>query len=428
MIIYTAIYRLAIQSYFAAIRVAALFDNKAKLFADGRKGLLEKIRLAFSKETRKSIWMHCASLGEFEQGRPVLEELKKQYPQHAIVLTFFSPSGYEVRKNYKGADYVFYLPVDSDEHAKAFLDIIRPSLCLFVKYEFWYYYLHNLAARKIPTVLVSAIFKKEQGFFKWYGGLQRHMLRCFTHIFVQDARSRELLAGIHIGNVTVSGDTRFDRVLKAARQVTELPVAETFAGNHKVLIAGSTWREDELFLHKAFARLPRDWKLILVPHEVNDEHINDVAELFGSESGLWTDALKNVSAISDKRVLIVNKVGLLLQLYRYGRVAWIGGGFGKEGVHNVLEAAVYGVPCVCGPIFHQFIEAEELIAEGGAFTLSVPEAFAALLENLDDPAEYRKHAAAAKNYVLSKGGAAEIVMEYLVNSLPAAISRSEEIS
>jgi 3-deoxy-D-manno-octulosonic-acid transferase len=415
MIVYAAIYRLVTGAYFAAIRIAALFDNKAKLFVNGRQDILDTIRQALRNEKRKCSWMHCASLGEFEQGRPVLEELKRKYPDNAIVLTFFSPSGYEVRKDYDGADHVFYLPIDTDANAKAFLDIVRPSLCVFVKYELWYYYLGNIAARRIPAILISAVFHKEQGFFKWYGSLQRHMLRCFTHIFVQDEKSRGLLAGLGINNVSVSGDTRFDRVIKAAQHTAEIPVAPVFAQGYKILVAGSTWREDELFLHKVLSLLSEDWKLILVPHEVNGEHIADIEELFRKDVVLWSDAVKQPVTVQDKRVLLVDKVGLLLRLYRYGTVAWIGGGFGKDGVHNVLEAAVYGLPCFFGPVFHQFIEAQELIAEGGAFAVSGPEAFVALLNDLQGSA-FAECSTAAKEYVLTNGGATEVVVNWLMSS------------
>lgn len=409
MMIYAAIYRLAIGVYALAIRLAALFYPKAKLFTDGRRGLLDKIRQRLLDDPRPRIWMHCASLGEFEQGRPVLEAIHKQYPGYTIVLTFFSPSGYEVRKDYDGADYVFYLPIDTDANAKAFLDIVRPALCLFVKYEFWYYYLSNIAARGIPLILVSAVFTPRQEFFKWYGGLQRRILRCFSHIFVQDEVSVKLLQGIKIEKVSVIGDTRFDRVIEAARDANDLPVAAAFAHGHKVLVAGSTWKEDEEFLHKVLPLLSHDWKLILVPHEVDSSHISAIERLFAGNIIRWSQWENG----SDKRILLVDKVGFLLQLYRYGSVAWIGGGFGKEGVHNVLEAAVYGIPCFYGPIFQQFIEAKTLIERGGAFTINTPADLATSIREMDDSSRYQQHSAAAKNYVYSGEGATAKVMEYI---------------
>ena len=419
MILYTALYRLGITVYFAAIRLAALVNEKARLFAAGRTGLLHRMQEAFTGDSRKRIWMHCASLGEFEQGRPVLEALHEQYPEYAIILTFFSPSGYEVRKDYEGADYVFYLPMDSNANARRFLDIVQPSLCIFVKYEFWYFFLANIAVRKIPVILLSAIFHKDQGFFKWYGGLQRRMLRCFTHIFVQDAASKALLSNIKINEVSISGDTRFDRVIKAAQRKEELPVLDAFAANHKILVAGSTWKEDEVFLQKVLRLLPDDWKLVLVPHEVNIEHLRQIEDLFAGNVIKWSQYPPNVlHGMSNKgriteRVLLVDKVGFLLHIYRYGRITWIGGGFGKDGVHNVLEAAVYGQPCYYGPIYHQFIEAKELIEKGGAFTFSSPQEFVAAVQQMEASHSYRQYADAAKGYVYAKGGATDIVLAYV---------------
>jgi 3-deoxy-D-manno-octulosonic-acid transferase len=409
MIIYAAIYRLAIGAYALAIRVASLFNNKAKLFIDGRKDLLQKIEQALAGEIRPRIWMHCSSLGEFEQGRPVLEALRIQYPGYAIILTFFSPSGYEVRKNYEGADHIFYLPIDTSAHARRFLDVVKPSLCLFVKYEFWYYYLSNIAARHIPLILISAVFRKDQVFFKWYGGLQRSILKCFSHLFVQDADSVQLLQSISITNVSVIGDTRFDRVIEAVSEHTDLPIVTSFSEGHKILVAGSTWKEDEEMLHKALSLLPKDWKLILVPHEVDSPHIAAIEKRYTGHIIKWSQWREG----TDARVLLVDKVGLLLKLYRYGHAAWIGGGFGKEGVHNVLEAAVYGIPCFYGPIFHQFIEATALIEKGGAFTISTPADLATSLEELDDAIRYEQHATAAKGYVFSGEGATAKVIDYI---------------
>lgn len=402
----SAIYWLTVKLYAAALRIASLFNLKAKLFIEGRKGLLEHITATMAHEQRPRIWMHCASLGEFEQGRPVLEQLRTQYPGYAIVLTFFSPSGYEVRKNYEGADYVFYLPLDSRKNAKQFIEAVQPKLSVFVKYELWYYYLTAIAKRSIPAILISARFRKEQPFFKFYGGLHRKMLRCFNAIFVQDKDSETLLHTIGINNVAVNGDTRFDRVIEAATQIQELPIAHAFCRDNKVIVAGSTWKEDEEFLKKTFDQLPPHWKLILVPHEVHDSHIQEIEKLFQGETVRWSAW----SDTSDKRILLVDKVGLLLQLYRYANVAWIGGGFGSAGVHNVLEAAVYGLPCAYGPVFHQFIEAEELIQAGGAITVTDPGVFLTHIKQWENDTTA---GTAAKNYVLAKGGATQAIMSYL---------------
>ncbi len=404
----TALYRLAIGAYATGIRAFSLFNPKAKLFVEGRKGLLPKLAQSLSGETRPRIWIHCASLGEFEQGRPVLENIKANHPGYAIVLTFFSPSGYEVRKDYKGADYVFYLPVDSLANADTFLNAVQPKLCLFIKYELWYYYLAGLAERKIPTFLVSAIFDKQQGFFKWYGGLQRKMLGYFTRIFVQDEGSSALLKQIGISSpVLVSGDTRFDRVVKAATEKSALLIMDEFCEGYNVIVAGSTWADDEKMLKQAIESMPANWRLVLVPHNVDAAHIETIVRLYEGNIIKWTEGTGKTTG----RVLLVDKVGLLTQLYSYARVAYIGGGFGRAGVHNVLEAAVYGKPCFYGPVFHQFIEAGELVACGGAQVVNNAANLVAAISEINDEAVWFSHATAAQGYVYSKQGATECIMK-----------------
>ena len=402
------IYRLAIALYSLALRVACLFSKKAGLFVAGRKGLLSRIRYALIDEWRPRIWMHCASLGEFEQGRPVLEQLREEYPGHALVLTFFSPSGYEMRKGFKGVDYVFYLPLDTRGNAKKFLSFVQPELCIFVKYEFWYFLLREIERKGISAVLISSIFRKEQPFFQWYGSLYRRMLFCFSKIFVQDAASSQLLRSIGIEDAVIAGDTRFDRVVKAVKNHEELPIAKEFCSGCKVLIAGSSWSEDERFLKKVIDALPAEWKLILVPHEVHDVQINSIKALFG-DAVTWSGWKAGVHA----KVLIVDQIGLLLQLYSYARVAWIGGGFGK-GIHNTLEAAVYGLPVGFGPAYKKFREAKELIAAGAAFSTSDPGYLLSLIDNWDkDEAGWQQASKAAKQYVLSNAGATNKIMSYL---------------
>lgn len=404
------IYWLAIRLYAIAVRIAALFKPKARLFVKGRKGLLSQIKYALVNERRPRIWMHCASLGEFEQGRPVLEKLRRQYPNYAFVLTFFSPSGYEVRKDYAGADYVFYLPLDSYYNARRFLASVQPKLVLFVKYELWYFFLSLTARRDIPLLLISAVFRKDQPFFKWYGRLHRRMLRCFTQIFVQDEASGMLLQKIGIENWAVGGDTRFDRVIEAVAKVQPLPTAASFSKNNKIIVAGSTWKEDELFLKEAIDRLPANWKLILVPHEVHKSHIEAIVSMFGDEAVLWSVN----EDVHTKRVLVVDTVGLLSGLYQYADVAWIGGGFGKDGVHNVLEAAVYGKPVSHGPVYSQYIEARELLAANASFVPASAEAFVKqLLYWEKDAHSYEQSCAAAKEFVQSHAGATRKVLDYL---------------
>ena len=352
--------------------------------------------------------MHCASLGEFEQGRPVLEQLGEEYPGHALVLTFFSPSGYEMRKDFKGVDYVFYLPLDTRGNAKKFLSFVQPELCIFVKYEFWYFLLREIERKGISAVLISSIFRKDQPFFQWYGSLHRRMLFSFSKIFVQDAASSQLLRSIGIEDAVVAGDTRFDRVVKAVKNYEELPIAKEFCSNSKVLIAGSSWPEDEQFLKEVIDALPAEWKLILVPHEVHDVQINRIKALFG-DSVTWSGWETGVHA----KVLIVDQIGLLLQLYSYARVAWIGGGFGK-GIHNTLEAAVHGVPVGFGPAFQKFREAKELIAAGAGFSTADPAYVVNLIANWDKDDSGWQHASnAARQYVLSNAGATGKIMSYL---------------
>jgi 3-deoxy-D-manno-octulosonic-acid transferase len=404
------LYWLVTRIYFGAIRIAALFNPKARLFVAGRKNLLARIRDAMMNERRPAIWIHCASLGEFEQGRPILERLKSQYPEYALILTFYSPSGYEIRKNFEGADHVFYLPLDSASNARRFLKYVKPRLCVFVKYEFWYFTLNRIAREQIPCLLVSAVFRKDQPFFKWYGGLHRRMLSCFSHIFVQDARSESLLLKASVTNVSVSGDTRFDRVTEAIADIKGLPLAAQFCGDGKIVVAGSTWQEDEVLLHSAMAAIPVNWKLILVPHEVNDNHILEIRQLFGDQAAVWSGE----ESTDGKRVLIIDQVGLLMALYQYADVAWVGGGFGKEGVHNVLEAAVYGIPVLHGPVYEKFIEARELTETGGSQVITTSDQLRLALEDWErDQAEYFQAGRAAKNYVFSKAGATKKIFDYL---------------
>jgi 3-deoxy-D-manno-octulosonic-acid transferase len=404
-------YRLFIFLYASMLRVASLFNPKAKLFVDGRKDLLLKIKAQMGNELRPRIWMHCASLGEFEQGRPVLEAIRAQYPQYAIVLSFFSPSGYQVMKKYKGADYVYYLPIDTASNAKQFVLNINPALAIFVKYDLWYYYLSELNKKKIPAILIDAIFRHQQGFFKWYGAVQRQMLHLLTHIFVQNEQSIQLLNTINVYNATVAGDTRFDRVLSVAHSVSSIDRIEQLSRRFKLLIAGSTWAEDEELLATILPSLPPDWKLIIVPHDVDEPRILSVEKLFGGRIKRWSEWQDNNL---DKQVLVIDTIGLLLKLYRYGHLAWIGGGLGKGGVHNVLEAAVYGIPCAYGPVHHKYQEAIELIDNQAAVSCHSAEQFKDFfMKILVDDSFSKSYSIAAKEYVASKGGATPVIIDYL---------------
>lgn len=391
--------------------VAALFNPKAKKWVKGRKNIFERLESALA-DRPKLVWMHCASLGEFEQGRPLLEALKQQYPGYKFLLTFFSPSGYEVRKDYKGADWVFYLPMDGPANARRFLEVTNPSLVIFVKYEFWYYYLKKIKYRNIPLLLVSALFWEKMSFFKWYGALQRKMLARFDHLFVQDTTSKRLIDDIGLAAITsISGDTRFDRVIDIAEKAEPVPVIESFIRNEPVIVAGSTWPEDEEVLKKTIESLKHpSLKLVIAPHEIGEKHIVSILELFPGATRLSQPS--NIQH-STSNIIIIDSIGLLSRLYRYATITYIGGGFGK-GIHNTLEAAVYGKPVVFGPVFHKFKEATDLTKNGGAITIgSAEECSAAVKKLLDNGEAYAQSCAASRNYVYSNRGATQRIINYI---------------
>lgn len=368
--------------------------------------------------------MHCASLGEFEQGRPVLEAIRKEYPAVTIVLTFFSPSGYEVMKNYDGADHIFYLPADSAYNAGKMIDAIVPDLVLWVKYEFWFYYLTSLKKRNIPVIMISGIFRASQPFFKWYGHLWRTMLNSFTWLFVQNETSRALLATVGIReNVSIGGDTRFDRVIEIAERSEPLPLIEKFCGNSKVIVAGSTWEEDEEELIHYVKSNP-DIRFIIAPHEVHEGNIRDVQQEFAGSilystlsSGNRPDTTDHRSPITDHSTtncLIIDNIGMLSKLYRYAHITYVGGGFEDSGIHNVLEPAVHGKPVIYGPEYEKFAEAVDLVECGAGICINnALELEQVLTELWSDEALLQQKSNAAKNYVYAKAGATQKVMEYI---------------
>lgn len=401
----------------AGLYLVSPFHQKAKKWVRGRRQIFPKLAAAIGPG-QPIIWMHCASLGEFEQGRPLLEELRKRFPRYRVLLTFFSPSGYEVQKNYHGADWVFYLPLDSPRAASRFLDIVQPSLVIFVKYEFWYYYLKKIKYRQIPLLLVSALFREEMMFFKWYGGLHRRMLSRFDHLFVQNHRSRDLLSGIGLGEVcSVSGDTRFDRVVEIAKGFNGIAAIERFVGDARVIVAGSTWPADEEVLHKAWTQLNQDGlKLILAPHEVSEAGLAATRKKFPG-SILYSE-LTGAESAGDPRpaakVLIIDNYGMLSRLYYYGYVAFVGGGFEKLGVHNVLEAAVYGKPVLFGPYYEKYFEAIELVDTGGAIEVKDEVGLlAAINVLLQDANKYEACCERSYNYVSANQGATEKIAGYI---------------
>ncbi len=390
----------------------APFNPKINLFVTGRKQLLERIAADFKQEEQRPVWFHCASLGEFEQGRPLIEALKANYPGIKILLTFFSPSGYEVRKNYSGADYVYYLPIDTERNAQQFIAITRPQLAVFVKYEFWYHYLNTLKQNRIPGIVVSAIFQERQVFFKWYGALQREMLHLMHYLFVQNQSSIDLLKRIGIFHAAIAGDTRIDRALTIAHTTKSYALVEEFKGKHQLIVAGSTWRGDETLLHEALVQLGNpDIKLLIAPHEVHEDHIAELQDLFRAfHPVLWSAQ----QAGKENRVLIVDNIGHLAYLYRYADYVWIGGGFNKTGIHNCIEAAVYGQALTWGPEYSRYQEAIDLIHQGAAFSCPDAAALANKLREWDNaPERHEKAGQQARQYIEENKGATDKILTYL---------------
>ncbi|NOU18502.1 MAG: 3-deoxy-D-manno-octulosonic acid transferase [Bacteroidales bacterium] len=405
------VYNLGILIYQLIVTVVSPFNRKAKLWKKGRNRWESRLRETIKKDDR-IVWFHCASLGEFEQGRPVIEAFREKYSDIKILLTFFSPSGYEIRKNYPKADYIFYLPLDKRRNAIKFIEIVNPIATIFVKYEFWYHYLNQLKKRNIPTYIISAIFREEQVFFKSYGKWYRSFLSNFEHLFVQNKKSQELLASIGISNVTVAGDTRFDRVMANAQAAKTISLLEKFALNSKVLVAGSTWQKDEEVILEYLKKNPHNLKLILAPHEINPQDIEKFRAKIGIKSMLYTNP--NETDLGDTQVLIIDTIGILSSVYRYGTIAYIGGGFGV-GIHNTLEAAVFGVPVIFGPNYQRFQEAVELIEIGSARSIDNLNSFSDSLNHFFISAEmFQKVKNSSNDYFMRKAGATKIILEKII--------------
>lgn len=407
------LYQIFIKAYPLIAKIISGSNVKAKLWVEGRNNIFEKLQNAFKENTNPVIWMHCSSLGEFEQGIPVLEKLKTANQNNKILLTFFSPSGYEVQKNYAGANWIFYLPMDSNSNAKKFFGIVQPKLILFVKYEFWFYYLAEAKQRNIPLLLVSGIFRVSQPFFQWYGSFHKKMLQCFTHFFLQNQESKILLNKIEVSeNITVSGDTRFDRVIEIAKKFTPLALIEEFVGNSKVIVAGSTWTEDDQELAHYINTHP-EIKYIVAPHDIDEARLTQCSTLY-KNAVLFSEWKQNPENFQQATCLIIDNIGMLSQLYYYATVCYIGGGFGNDGVHNVLEAAVYYKPVVFGPEYEKFTEAIELVDIKGALSIESMLELEAELDNLfDDTAFYEKTCNKAGNYVKNKSGATEKIVQFI---------------
>lgn len=370
------LYNLSIYGYQWLIRLVSPFNSKANLWIEGRKRFEKQVSTFILKPNTPLAWFHCASLGEFEQARPVIEQYRKTFPQHQLLLTFFSPSGYEIRKNYEGADFICYLPADTPANARQFIEHFKPAIAFFVKYEFWYNYLHILNEKQIPIISFSAIFRPNQVFFAFYGGFYRKMLAYFSHIFVQNQASLALLQSIGLTNCSVGGDTRFDRVKQIADAKKTIAIAEIFKDNKPLLIVGSCWQEDLAVIAPVINTFQQALKLIIAPHEIHEETIERWQKMVSKKSIRFSEATKMSTAeIVAADVLIIDNIGMLSSLYQYANFAWIGGAYGK-GLHNTLEAATFGLPIFFGhKKYQKFQEALDLEALGGAKVIPNSEAF-----------------------------------------------------
>jgi 3-deoxy-D-manno-octulosonic-acid transferase len=408
-----ALYNLSILLYSILIKLTAPFNIKASQISKGRGQVFAGIE-AKIRHDRPIVWVHCASLGEFEQGRPVIEAIRKQHPQYQIFLTFFSPSGYEIRKNYDLADYIFYLPADTKRNAQKLIELVRPEIVFFVKYEFWFHYISELKTRNIPLYLVSAIFRENQLFFKnspwgkWY----RKMLHGFEHLFVQDDQSVDLLHRIGIKNVTRAGDTRFDRVAEIARNGKNIPIVEKFKGNSQLVVAGSTWKPDEELLAQYIHTHP-ETKFIIAPHETKKGNIERLTNLLKSQVICYSEATE--PTVMNKQVLIVDTIGLLSSIYKYADLAYIGGGFGV-GIHNTLEAAIFGMPIVFGPNYLKFNEATSMVRLGVAFPVTDYSELQSIFNTLlSDPEKRNQISKLCTGYTDQNLGATQIILNKVFN-------------
>jgi 3-deoxy-D-manno-octulosonic-acid transferase len=402
------LYDVGICLYTLLIALFSLKNKKAQFWTKGRKGVFELIERSIDKNKQYS-WFHFASLGEFEQGRPVLEKLKTDHPETSIVITFFSPSGYEVRKNYALADHVFYLPIDTKYNAAKLVRLLNPKIAVFTKYEYWYHYFEALHSNNTPLYIISGIFRKEQAFFRWYGGLHRKMLGWVSHLFVQNEESKDLLSEIGIKHVTVSGDTRFDRVDFNAKNPIKISLIEEFSKSKNTFIAGSTWLEDEKLIRTLIELMP-EWNFIIAPHEVNENRIESIEKLF--PNSIRFSKLQEGEQLLNSQVLIIDGMGILSSIYQYGQIAYIGGGFGV-GIHNTLEAAAFGLPVIFGPNYARFMEAVELVEKGAAFSIKDAEDLKSKILPLTKEENRLIISEKARQYVQSRTGATQKFLDFI---------------
>jgi 3-deoxy-D-manno-octulosonic-acid transferase len=404
------LYNLVVSIAAFFLKIVALFSPKIKLFVDGRKNVFSLLEEKI-KPSDKTIWFHSASLGEYEQGLPVIEKIKEKYPSHKIIVTFFSPSGYEVRKNNTVADVTIYLPLDTKSNAKRFLKLAHPELAFFIKYEFWLNYLKELENNKIPTYLISGIFRDNQMFFKWYGGFYRKALKAFTYFFVQNEKSKEKIEAIGFHNVIVSGDTRFDRVAAILERDNSVDFIEKFKNNTPTIVIGSSWPKDETLLAEYINQAPDTVKFIIAPHNIKQDQISSLTSQITKPTVLFSEK-DTISDLSNYNVFIIDTVGLLTKIYSYGTIAYVGGGFGNPGIHNILEPATFGIPILIGPNFSNFAEAVKLVELGGCIVNSHGKD---LKENFDrllnDPNFLEEKSQICKSYIQDNKGATNSIMK-----------------
>lgn len=399
-------YEIVISLYTLGVAVMSLFSDKVKKMWRGEREAFSILKRSVDPGARY-VWFHAASLGEFEQGRPIIERLRLEHPEYKILLTFFSPSGYEVRKNYNGADIICYLPLDTYMNARRFLNLVHPEMAFFIKYEFWWNYLHILKHRHVPVYSVSSIFRPNQVFFRWYGRTYSNVLKCFTRFFVQNEVSRQLLAKLGITDVDITGDTRFDRVIQIKEQAKNLPIVEAFRQDYKVFVAGSSWPPDEDIFIKYFNSRD-DWKMIIAPHVIGEDHLQQILSKLKGKAVRYTEATPD--NVADAKILIIDCFGLLSSIYGYGHVAYVGGGFGV-GIHNVLEAAVWNIPVIFGPNNERFQEAQDLLDSGGGRQIEDYSQFESIMNGyIADDSSRKADGDKAAQYVSSKAGATEKIL------------------
>lgn len=390
------------------LRIIALFSPKIKLFVEGRKNVFSILKEKISTDD-KTIWFHAASLGEYEQGLPVIEKIKEKYPSHKIIVSFFSPSGYEVRKNNTVADVTIYLPLDTKSNAKRFLKLVHPEIVFFIKYEFWLNYLKELEKNKTPTYLISGIFRDSQMFFKWYGGFYRNALKAFTYFFVQNESSKQKIEAIGYKNVVVSGDTRFDRVAAILERDNSLDYVENFKNKQPTIIIGSSWPKDEVLIADYINQAPDNIKFIIAPHNIKADQIINLKSQITKSTILFSE--KDNKDLSLYNVFIIDTIGILTKIYSYGTIAYVGGGFGNPGIHNILEPATFGMPIVIGPNYSNFAEAVSLVALNGCTVISDVAALKVILDRLlSDNSFLREKSEICKTFIQNNEGATETIL------------------